>query len=34
VYFLVPDKRSGSGIRSIHFPARDDYPSQANPELN
>jgi hypothetical protein len=34
VYFLVPDKRSGSGIRSIHFPARDDYPSRANPELN
>jgi hypothetical protein len=34
VYFLVPNKRSGSGITSIHFPARDDYPSEANPELN
>jgi len=34
VYFLVPNKRFGSDIRSIHFPARDDYPSQANPERN
>lgn len=34
VYFLVPNKRFGSDIRSIHFPARDDYPSQAKPELN
>ena len=34
VYFLVPNKEFGSDIRSIHFPARDDYPSRANPELN
>ncbi|MEB3315026.1 MAG: hypothetical protein VKK32_02300 [Candidatus Melainabacteria bacterium] len=33
VILLLPNKRFGSDIRSIHFPARD-YPSQDSPELN
>lgn len=31
---LLPNRRSGSSVSSVYFPARDDYPSQAKPELN
>ena len=31
---LLPNRRSGSSVSSVYLPARDNYPSQARPELN